>query len=189
MRRTQRHDRVAVAQQKKADLFAGQELFDEHPALLQVVLGVRDGGGAMVGDDDAFARGQAVGLDHVGGAELIDRGLGLGERAGPDRAPRRNIGGIHDALRERLRAFELRGGGARAEHGYAAAAHRVGDPGDKRSLGPDDDELDVVVDRVVGHDVAARRVEGHGWHGGRDPGVARSRGDLMRCGTRRAGLA
>ena len=42
LRGAERHDGVAVAEQEERDLLAGEELLDEHAALLQVVLGVGD---------------------------------------------------------------------------------------------------------------------------------------------------
>ena len=56
---------VAVAEEEERDLGSGEELLDEHRAERQVLVGVGDRGGAVVGDDDALARGEAVGLDDV----------------------------------------------------------------------------------------------------------------------------
>ncbi len=81
-------------------------------------------------DPDAFAGGEPVELDDA-------RQLGAVER------PRvRNAGSVHHVLGERLRALDLRGGGARTEHGDAAAAQFVGETRDERRLGTDDDEVD-----------------------------------------------
>ena len=49
---------------------------------------VRERGVAVVGDDDALARGEAVGLDDVRGAELVERGLDLGAGRGAQRRGR-----------------------------------------------------------------------------------------------------
>ena len=97
------------------------------------------------GDRDALARRQPVGLDHrrVAG----DRGHALLDVAHDLVRRRRDAGGGHDLLGERLRALEPRGGGDRAEAAHAGGGERVGEPGDERRLGPDDDEVDPGVAR------------------------------------------
>ena len=69
---------------------------------------------------------------------------------------RRHVGGGHDLLGERLAALEPGGLGRRAEDGEACVTHHVGDPGDERCLGADDDEVDPVPTGELGD---ARAVE------------------------------
>ena len=73
---------VAVAQEEERHLGAGEELLDEHRAEGQVRVGVGERRVAVVGDDHALAGGEAVGLDDVRGAEVVERGLELGAGGG-----------------------------------------------------------------------------------------------------------
>ncbi len=99
----------------------------------------------VLGDDHALAGGEPIGLDDVRGAQLVESGLEFGAGGGAQRATGRNAGGIHDPLREGLRALELRCRLPRSEHRDAAGAEGVGDPCDERSLRADHDEVDGVV--------------------------------------------
>ena len=145
-------------------------LLDDHSS---AGLGVCQRGGAVGGDDDALARGQAVVLHHVGGAELVQRCRGLvgaGAQPGPRR---RDAGGGHHVLGERLAALQPRRRLRRAEAGDPGRADGVGDAGDQRRLRTDDDEVGREFPRergdrlrVVGGD-AALLGDGGG------PGVAR----------------
>ena len=143
LRGAERQHVVAVAQEEQRHLGAGEELLDQHRAGGQEGCRVRERRGAVVGDDDALARGEPVGLHDVRRAEVIERGLDLAEsRRARERAAAGHARGIHDPLRERLRSLELRGCPARAEDRDAALAQRVGDARDQRRLGADDDEID-----------------------------------------------
>jgi hypothetical protein len=51
----------------------------------------------------------------------------------------------HHVLGERLRALDPSRGCARAEDSDAGVAELVGYAGDERRLGPDDDEVDLVL--------------------------------------------
>ena len=99
----------------------------------------------------------------------------------------RHAGVGQHLLHPRLRALEPRAGGAGTEREAAARAHRVGDAGDERHLGPDDDEVDVEVvgelrDRGgIGGSTGKHsavcgdaRVAGRGEHLGRPPATAAS---------------
>ena len=173
---------VAVAEQEQRHLLAVEELLDEHRAVLQPVGRVGDRGLAIVGDEHALAGGESVGLHDVGGSVLVDGRECVFEGAGTGGAAGGYARVIHDSLCERLAALELCGRLARTEHGDAALAQAVGDARDEWRLRADDDEVDVVVDRVVGDDGLVGRVEGDDRHDGGDAGVARSRGDLVhRC--------
>ena len=147
---------MPVAEEEERDLLAVEELLDQHRAVLQPVGRVRDGGVAIFGDEHALAGGEAVGLHDVGGAERVERLLDLEQGRSAHRATGRNAGLIHDPLGERLRALELRGRLAGAEHRDAARAQRVGDAGDERRLRPDHDELDVLLDGEVRRPPARR---------------------------------
>jgi hypothetical protein len=98
---------------------------------------------AVVGDDDALAGGEAIGLHDVGRAVRVEGGLDLGAGRGAGGAAGGHARGIHDPLRERLRSLELRAaaGPGRTPGCRARAARRR--PRDQRRLGPDDHEVDV----------------------------------------------
>ncbi len=81
----QRDDAVAVGEAEQRHLGAVEVLLDDDPPAGR---GVRQRLGPVVGDDDALARGQAVVLDHVRRAELVERGRGLGGVDAQPRAPR-----------------------------------------------------------------------------------------------------
>ena len=159
---------------------------------------------ARLGDDDALAGGEAVGLDHDR-QRLRRRDRPCAAAASREAA----VGGGRDAelgaevLGEALRAFELGRGLGRAEGLDAGRRQVVGEARDQRRLGPDHDEADVVVaaerddGRVVG-DVerdASRRprrcrhcrarsraCRAAGWP--RSPRPARARGRRSRSGGR-----
>ncbi len=61
----------------------------------------------VVADHDALAGCEPVGLDHRGAVERSQRGARLGHGGGRERGGRGHAGGLHDVLRERLRALEL----------------------------------------------------------------------------------
>jgi hypothetical protein len=84
-----------------------------------------------VADEDALSRGETVGLDHT-------RGSGDRHRSGGG-----NAGGLHDLLRERLRAFDPGCGGARPEDRDPHVPELVGDARDERCFGPDDHEVGI----------------------------------------------
>ena len=170
---------VAVAEEEERHLGAGEELLHEHRPRRQIGVGVGERRLAVGRDDDALAGGEPVGLHDVRGAELVERGLDLGAAGGAHRAAGRHARGIHDPLRERLRALELRGGLARTEHRDAALAHRIGDACDQRRLGADDHEVDEVLvgERRDGGGVFD--VEGDQLRVLPDAGVAGGREDLV----------
>ena len=76
LRRHQRHDALAVAHHQERQLFALQTFFQHHArsGLAQHLAAEHLFGGALrfvlgLRDDDAFAGGQAVGLDHDRGVK------------------------------------------------------------------------------------------------------------------------
>ena len=66
-----------------------------------------------------------------------------GGRATASGCGRRHAGRAHHLLGERLRALDPRGRRAGPEDRDAGVPQLVGDAGDERRLGPDDDEVDV----------------------------------------------
>ena len=88
---TSGHHVDAVGQDEQRDLGAVEVLLDDDPAagLGQARGRVRERLVAVVGDDDALARGEPVVLDHVGGAERVERRR-RPRRASSRRAARRS---------------------------------------------------------------------------------------------------
>ncbi len=164
--------RASVAEREDRDLLALEHLLDverlpERLGGAQARVELRLG----AADPDALARGEPVRLDDAGRARDGERSRG------------RHAGGVHDLLREALRALDRGGGGAGAEDGDAAAAQLVGEAGHERRLRPDDDEVDLELARerderrgVLGPDGMALRER-------RDARVARGR---VQLGERRA---
>jgi hypothetical protein len=140
---------------------------------------VRERRVAVVGDDDALAGGQAVGLHDVRGAVGVEGGFDLGAGRGPRRPTGGHVGGIHDPLRERLRALQLRRGRPGPNTGMPCSAGRRR-PRDQRRLGADDHEVDVVVVGILGHRGGAVGIEGGDDRGvGGDAGVAGGREQVV----------
>ena len=127
-----------VGDAEQRDLGAVEVLLDDHPSASG---GVGEGDVTVVGDDDALARSQPVVLDDVGRAERVERGGGLLGGVADVRRPGGYAGLGHHVLGEGLAALELGGGLRRAEAVDAGVAYGVGDPGDQRRLGPDDDQV------------------------------------------------
>ena len=149
LRGDQRHDVDAVGQDEQRDLGAVEVVLDDDAAvgLGQARLRVGQRLGAVVGHDDALARGEPVVLDHVGGAERVETRGGLLDRRRHPRLGGGHARGGHDLLGERLGALEPGARGGRAEDGDPDGPHGVRDARDQRRLGPDDDE--VRVERCV----------------------------------------
>ena len=137
-----------VAKREKRDLFAFENLLDDdfgaggakgaakHRANRRLRLLQRGG------DDDAFARRQAIGFDHdrrALGANEGERRLFVAE---PVIGGGRNAELAAKILGEAFRAFELRRGAARPETADPCGLEIVDEAGDQRRLGTDDDEAD-----------------------------------------------
>src|SRR5262249_2513852 len=127
--RLQGVDRRAVGDPEQADLGAVEKLLDHHaPAAGRMV----DSSAAVVGDDDALARGQAVVLHAVRRPELVQRSRNLVlVRADPG-SRGRDSRRLHDVLGERLGALQLRRLRGWAEAGDALTAYGVSNAGDQR---------------------------------------------------------
>ncbi len=138
-----------------------------------------------LGDDDALAGGQAVGLDHdraahaahVVGARGLVREAAVG-RGGDASAQ-------HDLLGELLRALHLRRVAVGAEGRDAGRADRVGDAGHERGLRADDHEADAVLARPASHGGRGLDVELDALGGGAHAAVAG--GHIQLAAARRLG--
>ena len=104
-------------------------------------------------DDDALARGQAVGLDDDRRARGVDVGVRRGGVGEGLVAGGRDAVALHEVLGEGLRALELRRGLGRAEDAQAAGAEDVDHAGRERRLGADDGQRDLLGEREVGERV------------------------------------
>ena len=132
----------------------GQALFDHEPiagrAELPFAHRVDDRalrGGAVLGDHDALARRETVGLQHDRQAELAaaDRRERVVERFADAEARGRHAVPRHERLRERLARFEPRGRGGRSEQQPAVRAEAIGDAQAQRQFGTDDGEVDLLA--------------------------------------------
>ncbi len=117
-------------------------------------------------DPDALARGEPVRLHDA--RRSRDR----------ERARGRNAGRLHHLLRERLRAFEPRRRCTRAEDRDPAMAQIVGEPGDERRFGADDDEVDAKLGRERDERRRVVRAGGVAGRERRNPGIPRRRMQL-----------
>ena len=105
---------------------------------------------ASLRDDDALARREPVGLDDDVAAELVDRGVGLGDVAHDrERARSGCRGGAKNCLLNALLPSSRAPSAPGPNVSDAARAQLVGEPGDERRLGPDDDQIDPLGDREV----------------------------------------
>ncbi len=129
--------------------------------------------------DDALARGEAVVLDDVRGAERVERGGDLLLRRAQVRHGRRHTGRGHHLLGEGLGALQTGRLRRRPEDGDAGGAHRVGDPRHQRGLGPHDDEVGPEPAGERRDGVGVGRVDGLDGGDERDAGVARGRDDAV----------
>src|SRR5262249_37572903 len=107
--------------------------------------GVCAGGGEVAGDHDALAGGQAVVLDHPGGAEPGQGGVQPGRVVHHLGGGGGHAGGGHHAFRERFGACDPGGLGGRAEAGDPGRAYRVGGAGDQRPLGADHHQVGLPL--------------------------------------------
>jgi hypothetical protein len=89
LRGLEREDVAAIAEDDEADLFAAETLFDNQRRFQrgQGLLGH----GAVLGHDDAFTGGEAIGFEHHGKAEAVEHGAGLGSGFGHDEGGSRDV--------------------------------------------------------------------------------------------------
>ena len=183
LRGQQRDHGFAVDEAEQGNLGAFEEgLEQDRVARLEHRLRVRRGLGAVRGDHDALAAGQAVVLDHVVGAELL-QGLFDARRAllrrNAQRAGRAHACGGHDILGKRLRALQLGRGLGGAEDGDARLAQGVGGAGDQRGLRADHHELRLLVAGEGDDGLGRRGVDRQLLSQRRHTGVARCDDELV----------
>ncbi len=77
--RTERNDRVAVAEEEQRNLWAAEKLLDQHTAFGQVVFGVAERRRTISAHEHPLACGESVSLDHVWCAEFVERIRNLGQ--------------------------------------------------------------------------------------------------------------
>ena len=112
-----------------------------------------------LGDDDALAGSQAVGLDHDGSADLAHVGrarLLVGEAAVGGGG---HAGALHDLLGKLLGALHLGGLAVGAKRGDARGAHRVGDARHQRGLRANDHKANAVPRNPGGNALGRLRVK------------------------------
>ena len=190
-----REGALAVTQREQRELLACETLLDHGTCVLaetpreedllerrlRLLCVLRDGhalaGGQAVDLDDDAARGWDAELSHRR-HRLFERGRLAPARGG-------HAGLLHRALRERLRALELRRRSGGAERRVTLLRERVDEASDERRLGTDDGEIDTLArDRlddpadVFDADVEQPRIA-------RDPRVARSTQQLGALGRAR----
>jgi len=125
------------------------------------------------GDDDAFACGEAVGLDyhrhpetrHVGERRILVIMPGIGRSR--DILPRAQI--LHKALRP----FQLRSLTVGAEHGDFGDAQRGSEAVHQRTFWPDDDQFDIIFVAKGDDGAVIRHVKRHELRLFGNAGVAR----------------
>ena len=188
LRGGEKGDAFAVDEGEERGLFAFEEGLDEERGAGRAELVVVEDGadrgfglGARLGDDNALAGREAVGLDDDGNREAVERGerggrLSVGFGVGGGHAGRR-----HDFLGEGLAALHFRRSLTRTENGDAEGGEPVGNAEAEGRLGADDDEI-RPGELAPRHEVVdVLRPDGHvGGQGGR-PRVARRAEELVLC--------
>ena len=185
---------AAGDEREQRALRTGQALLNEHlrarraeraiEAAAHGVLRHLDG----IGNDNALASCQAVGLHDDGSAQLVHilkRRLQLGEAA---IASRGNAVGLHELLAVRLAALELRTLRIRAEDGHAGFAQHVGHARHQRRFRADDHQVDGIALHEFQNGLAVLGVQAR--HVLRDrfrPAVARGRVQVVGTGGFRQG--
>src|SRR6267142_33626 len=146
-----------VGKNNEARLLAFEEFLDHHPAargphgplhedLFDRAMGFFLG----PGDDDAFPRGEPVGLDDDRRSALVDvRVCGTGFLEGRERRGG-NAVARHEFLGELLRALQLRAGPGRPEDPQPLGLEYIDDAFGERRLGPDHGEVDTFGKRELG---------------------------------------
>ncbi len=122
LRHPQRHRVAPVAQGKERNFLPGKLILDHHPfsgraknAPLHRVVHCMKRAALIVAYRHAFARGQAVGLDHYRSTAAADIGARLLDIVEHGRGGGQNPRLLHDLLGERLAGFQLGRGPRRSE--------------------------------------------------------------------------
>ena len=170
---------MPVAEQEEGDLVAVKKLFDEHTAVREPVRRVSRSCISIGRDENTFARGQPVGLDHIRSAIVIERGLGLEQSERSDGATGWHECLRHDALGEIFAALEHGGRLVRPKYGDTLRSNRVGHTGDERGLRANYHEVDVEANGERGSDDRVIRVDLHARYVVRNASIARSGRDVV----------
>ncbi len=99
---------------------------------------------AGLADDDAFARGEAVGLDDDGEGEAVELFADLVERGADGVGGGGDVVALHELFGEGFARFELRGGLRGAEDAEVAPGQLVDDAKRERNFGADDGEAGAL---------------------------------------------
>ena len=132
---------------------------------------MRDGLGAITGDDDSLARCKAIILDHMRCTETIESSLNLGDGV-THQCHRRGYSGLgHHLLGKCLATFEPGCLSRRSEARNAAIAHGISRAGDQRNLGTDHNQVDVLVDGHISDGLRICHINRQGRHATTDSGI------------------
>ena len=175
-----RDDRLAVGKGKDRDFRTGQVLFHDNPLAGVAELPFRhhrmdglDRFFLILGDDNPFAEGEAVGLDDGGvlvlGADIVLGRLLVGEGLIPGG---RDAVLLHQVFGEDLACLDDRRFRAGAKGGDAGFFKGVGHPSSQRVVGGDDGEVDPLFLREGDHPLFVHDVHRGGVGDGRDTAVA-----------------
>ena len=155
LRGTDRQRAFAVADEERGDLGSGEALLD-HQTIAggpEATLAHRCGDRrlrrrSILGDDDALAGSQSVGLQHEREAERAraHHRQRFVEGVGGMKTRRRHAVTCHERLGEGLARFERRRGARGTEQQTPARGEAVGDANAQRQLGADDREVDAFAD-------------------------------------------
>ena len=141
----------AVAEAEEGGFLAHQAFFNNHQvarvakgALAHDFIHGMQGFVFGLGHNDALARGQAVGLDHQGGAHAPDVFAGRSRIVEYGALGRGHLGAAHDLLGKGLATLQTRAVGVGPETGNARRAHAVGDAQGQGQFRPRHHQVDVL---------------------------------------------
>jgi hypothetical protein len=129
---------------------------------------------SVIGDDDALASGEAIGLDHDGGACRVDVGVGGGGVREPGPGGGGGGAGIADLFREGLGAFEAGGGLSGAECQKSGFCQDIHSPVFQRGFRAYNNERNTVFFAKLENGSIVVDVNIRTFRDLRDPCVARS---------------
>ena len=120
-----------------------------------------DGGMARGADDDALARGQAVGLDHDGRMEKFDGLLDLGGGGADGVVGGGDVVALQEALGKALAGLEHGGGAGGPKDAQAALLKGVHDAQRERQLRADDGQAGLLGLGQADHGVEVFQIDGN----------------------------